>query len=130
VPPATFLRAISVFFVGHKELQGSQQKGAEPAFFRVSAIETSSFQHAHEEFLREILRLVGRISATAQIGIQGIPVVFAQRNQGGPGFLPMGIAGGDHEGPSRRRKLGSSRHRVHGWVVRHGLIRTCIQQHE
>ena len=77
---ATFKRAMAVCFVGHKELQGSQQKGPEPALFRVSAIEISPFQHAHEEILREVLRLIGRITTPAQIGVQRIPVAFALRN--------------------------------------------------
>jgi hypothetical protein len=52
----------AVFFVGHKEFQGGQQKGPEPAFFRVSTIEISPFQQAHEEVLGEILCPIGRIS--------------------------------------------------------------------
>src|SRR5262245_51712693 len=68
-PAATFLRAISVFFVGHKELQGSQQKGPEPAVFRGSAIEIAPLEHADEELLREILRLIGWMTTPAQIGV-------------------------------------------------------------
>ena len=89
-------------------------KGPEPALFRIGAIEISPFQHADEELLREILRLIGRITAPAQIGIQGIPVVLTQRNQSGPSLLSMWIAGSDHQGPPRSRKLGWSRQRVHG----------------
>src|ERR1035438_7036429 len=95
-----------VFFVGYKEFQRSQNKGPEPALFRISAIEISPFQHAHEELLREILRLICRIAAPPQIGIQRIPVVLTQGNQSGPSLLLMWIAGGDHQGPPRRRELG------------------------
>src|SRR5215471_12960666 len=105
-PATTFVRALAILFVGDKELQRSQQKRPEPALFRVSAIEISPFQHPDEEVLREILRLIRRVTAPAQIGIQGIPVVLTQSNQSGPSFLPMWIAGGDHESPSGRRKLG------------------------
>src|SRR5258708_4139931 len=117
---------MAVFFVGHKEFQRSQNKRPEPALFRVSAIEISPFQHAHEELLREILRLIGRITAPAQIGIQRILVVFAERNQSGASLLPMWIAGSDYQGPPRRGKLGWSRQRVHCLAVRHGLILTGI----
>src|ERR1035441_5631239 len=86
----------------------------------------SPFQHAQEELLREILRLIGRITAPAQIGIQRIPVVLTQINQSRPGFLAMWITGSDHQGPPRRRKLGWSGQRVHGLAVRHGLILTGI----
>lgn len=79
MPPAAFLRAISVFFVGHKKLEGSQQKGPEPALFRVSAIEVSPLQHPDEEVLREILGLIRGITAPAQIGVQRTPVVFTHR---------------------------------------------------
>ena len=81
-------------------------KGPEPALFRVSAIEISPFQQAHEELLREILRLIRRITAPAQIGIQGIPVVLTQGNQGGPSLLSLWITGSDHQGPAGGRKLG------------------------
>src|SRR5262249_7842782 len=119
---AAFARALAVFLICHKEFQGSQNKGPEPSLLRVSAIEIAAFQHPDEELLCKILRLIGRITAPAQIGIQGIPVVLTQSNQSGPSLLRMWIAGGDHEGPSRRRKLGRSRQRVHGWTVRHDFV--------
>jgi hypothetical protein len=75
-----FARELAVLFVGHKEFQGSQNKGAKPALFRVSAIEISAFQHVHEELLREILRLFSRITTPAEIGVQRVPVAFAQGN--------------------------------------------------
>jgi hypothetical protein len=78
------VRAISVFFVGRKEFQGTQQKGPEPAPFRISAIEISPFEHADEEVLREILRLIRRMTAPAQKSIERIPVVRAKGNQGRP----------------------------------------------
>jgi hypothetical protein len=119
---AAFARALAVFFVGYKKFQGSQNTRPEPALSRVSTIEISAFQNPDEELLREILRLVGPITAPAQIGIQGVPVVLTQRHQSGPSFLPMWIAGSDHQGPPRRWKLGWSRQRVHGLAIGHGLI--------
>ena len=104
--PAAFLRAISVFFVGHKEFERSEQKGPEPALFRVSAIEIAAFQHPDEELLRKILRLIGRIPAPAQVSVQRIPVAVAQGNQSGPGFLAIRSASRDDESPSRSRKRG------------------------
>jgi hypothetical protein len=104
--PAAFERAMPVFFVGHEEFQGSQEKRSEPALFRVGAIEISHFQNAREELLREILRRIGLITPPAQIGIQRVPLVLTQGNQSGPSFLPTWIAGSDHQGPPRRRKLG------------------------
>src|SRR3954468_14522979 len=52
---APFMRALAIFFVTDKELQGCQQKRSEPALFRVSAIKISTFQHPYEEVLREVL---------------------------------------------------------------------------
>jgi hypothetical protein len=66
-PTATLERAMAVSFVDHKELQGSQQK--ESSVFPVGVIELSPFQHAHEERLREILRLLGWITTAANIGV-------------------------------------------------------------
>ena len=77
---AAFVRALAILFVGDKEFQGSQQKRPEPALFRVSAIEISPFQHP-EEVLREILRLIGWITAPAQIRVQRIPVVLTAREE-------------------------------------------------
>jgi hypothetical protein len=64
-----FMRALTIFFVSDKELQGSQQKRPEPALFRVDAIEISSFQQPDNEVLREVLCLIRRIAAAAQIGV-------------------------------------------------------------
>src|ERR1700722_867969 len=86
---AAFAGAIPVCFVGHKELQRSQNKGTEPALFRVSTIEISAFQHSDEELLREVLRLFGPITAPAQIGIQRIPVMLTKRNESRPGILAV-----------------------------------------
>ena len=80
-PAAAFLRAIAVLFVSHKEFQGSQNKRPKLALFRVGTIEIPPFEHADEKLLREVLRLIGWITAPAQIGIQRIPVVLTQRNQ-------------------------------------------------
>src|SRR5262249_55142209 len=55
----------------------------------------------------------------AQIGVKRIPVALAKKDQGRPGFLRLWIAGGNYEGPSRRRELGWSRKRVHGLAVCH-----------
>jgi hypothetical protein len=104
-----FVRALAVFFVGHKVFQACQKEAPEPALSRVSAIEISPFEHAEEEFLREILRLIGRIAAPAQIGIQGVPVALTQRSQSSSSFLAMGIARRDYQGPPSGWKLGSSR---------------------
>src|ERR1700731_1736594 len=98
---ATFMCALAVFLVGHKEFQGSQKKGPEPALFRVSAIEIAAFQHAHEELLRKILGLICRITAPAEIGIQRIPVVLTKGNESRASLLPMWISGSDYQGPPR-----------------------------
>src|SRR5579863_7602186 len=69
LPAAALARSLAIFFVGDKEFERTQKKRPEPAFCGVGAIEISSFKHASEELLCEILRLVGRISAPAHIGI-------------------------------------------------------------
>ena len=66
---AAFLRATAIGFVGEEEFQGGQDERPEPPLFRVGAIEISAFHHADEELLREILRLVRRIPAAANIGV-------------------------------------------------------------
>ena len=44
---------------------------------------------------------------------------FAERNQSSAGLLSLPIAGCNHEGAARRRKLGWHGQRVHGLTVRH-----------
>src|SRR6478672_10393366 len=88
---------------------------------RVSAIQISAFQEPNEEFLGEILRLLGWVTAPAKIGVQRIPVALTQKNQSRASILAMGIAGGNHQIPTRRRKLGWSWQRVHGLAAGHGL---------
>ena len=46
-----------------------RMKRPEPPLVRVGAIEVSAFQHADEKILCEVLCLVGRITAAADIGI-------------------------------------------------------------
>src|SRR6185369_4933815 len=114
---AALVCALSVFLVGHKEFQRGQKKRPKSTLLWFRAIEISPFEHANEELLGEILRQIGRITAPAQIGIQRVPVVLTQRNQGRPGFLSMWIARCDHQGPSGGRKLSSSRDCMHGLAV-------------
>src|ERR1700722_11380900 len=116
-PAAPFLRSIAVSFVGHKEFQGSQNERPEAALFRVCTIKVSPFQHAHKETLRQILRLIGRITAPPQKGIQRVPVVLTQGSQCGPSLLRTWIAGSQHQSPARGWKLGRSWQRVYGLVV-------------
>src|SRR6516162_6422857 len=118
-PTAALARALAILFVGHKEFQGGQNEGAEPAFFRDSAVEVSAFQHAHEEFLGEILRLIWRITAPPEISIQRVPVVLGQKSESGPSFFSLWIAGSDHQGPTGGRKPGWPRQRVQGLSARH-----------
>jgi hypothetical protein len=100
------VRVLAVFFVGDKEFEGGQKKGSEPTLSLVGAIKISPFEYADEELLCETLRLIGRITAPTQIGIQWIPVIFTERDQSGPRFLAMRIAGDHHQVPARCRKAG------------------------
>ena len=75
-PAPSFMRAPAVFFIGHEEFQGSQNKRAAPPLFWLCAIRISPFEHVHEELLRQILGFVGRITSPVQIRVQRIPVVL------------------------------------------------------
>ena len=86
---------------------------SEPAFFRVCAIEIAAFEHADEEVLREILRLVGWIPAATNVGVERIPVRLAQRHQSRASLGAAGIGGRDHQRPPGGRESGSPRQRVH-----------------
>jgi hypothetical protein len=47
-----------------KELQRGQNEGPESSLFRIGAIEISAVQYADEKLLRQILCLVGWVTAT------------------------------------------------------------------
>jgi hypothetical protein len=68
-PPAAFLSTNAIAFVGQEELQGGENKGPEPSLFLVCTIKISAFQHSEEKLLRDVLRLVGRITPAASISV-------------------------------------------------------------
>jgi hypothetical protein len=69
------LCALAVLFVSLKEFQRGQNKGSEPALFRVGPIEIPPFEHADEKLLREILRLIGRICVRPEMaGTGGVEI--------------------------------------------------------
>lgn len=109
---AAFLRALAVLFVGDEVFQRGQDEGAKAAFGGVGAVEVAAFQEAEEELLGEVLGLIGRGAAAAQVGVERIPVASAERDEGGVGIFTFGIAGGDDQRPSGGWELRGSGCRV------------------
>jgi hypothetical protein len=129
-----FLRPVAVGLVGQEELQRGQHESSEPTFVPVGAIEVSTLDHAYEELLREILRLIRRIATAAHVGIQRIPVAFTERNQRGTSFCPLGIGRGDDQRPSGGGEASRSWLRVERVPVRgvpsgHGVSADGALQH-
>ncbi len=90
------------------------------SLFAVGGIEPAFFEKAAEEFLREILRVVRRLAAAPDVGIERIPVGLAddfQRRR----RIGRGLTGREHDRPARVRKharcITGGRTAVHGGIL-------------
>jgi len=74
---AALLRAGTVCLVGKEVLAGVEEERAEFAAIGIDAIEVTTLQDADEEVLCQILRFFRSVASTADIGVDGIPIVLA-----------------------------------------------------
>src|ERR1019366_9949010 len=102
---AALLRLGAFGFVRQEELQRRKEEAPEVAFVRVRAFEVFAFEQERKETLSEVPGLVRRVAAPADIRIQRIPVSFAQISQRVPAGGAGIAGGGQHQGPSGRRKI-------------------------
>src|SRR6185436_15281496 len=70
VTASTLLRLRAIPVVRQKVLHGSQQEGSKPATLLLQTGQRLLLQKTREEFLRDILRLLRRISATAHVSVE------------------------------------------------------------
>jgi hypothetical protein len=61
-------------FIGQESLHCGQQERPESPFGLVSAGEPLVFEHPRKEFLCQILRVLDRVAAPADVSVEGIPV--------------------------------------------------------
>jgi hypothetical protein len=124
-PSAALQSSLAVVGIGQKVLDGAQQEGAEPAFFRIGPREESSGQDAQEKLLGQILRLFRHVSAAANEGVDGIPVALAEALQRGAALRRGQVAAGGHyQRPTggRKRAVAFRRRRAFsGW-------RLCVRR--
>ena len=90
------VRALAISFVGHKNFSELKRKDRNRPFSESARSRYRPSSTRVEEFLGEVLRLISRISAAAQIGIQGIPIVLAERNESRASLLPPWVAGSNY----------------------------------
>ena len=91
-------------FIGQEMGQGAQKKRPEFSPFRVCPREAILFQKMREKALRQILRGVCIMTATADIRVERIPISAAQGLQC-PWRARLGIMGRrEHDAPMRCHK--------------------------
>src|SRR5687768_8803268 len=74
VTVAATLRQCSPPLLAVELFQRVDQERSLPAFHPISGIEPPFLDQVAEEFLREVLRIVGRLTTTADVGIERIPI--------------------------------------------------------
>ena len=78
-PP--LLRPLAVNLVTEEIGQRREEKGPKAALAADGAPDVALFQNPDKKLLGKILRLLDRISATTNVGIQRIPILLAQRGK-------------------------------------------------
>ena len=99
---AALLTLRLVPFVGQKMFQRRQQEGAEPSAFGAQAVEIILGEEAREKRLRQILGVLLRVAAAADVGVERKPVSAAQLLQRQIGLRRRTFARREHDRPMRR----------------------------
>jgi len=87
-------------FLVHEVFEGDDEEGAEAAFAGVGGVEPVMFEEAGEEFLGEVLGVVGGTAAAAGVGVEGVPVAAADGLEGGGGAGGLALGGGEDHRPA------------------------------
>ena len=119
-PPrlAAFSRSRSVGQVAGAD--GAEER-AEAAPGRVGPGDQVALEDVGEEVLGQVPRLLGRVAAVPDVGVDGIPVRLAEARQRLPGLRRVAAGGRDHAAPLRRGE--PARDVAFGLKLRHNLPR-------
>src|SRR6185295_2801751 len=76
----------------------------------------------HEELLGQVLGILGVITLSADVSVEGIPVGAAQFLQGFPGLWRLGVACREHHAPVRRWEYAKSSSGFHWLPMGHAAM--------
>src|SRR5262249_50295956 len=109
-----------------------EQKRAEFAAGAVGDAQAVLGKQAGEELLRQVASLFGIVTAPPNIGVQRIPVRFAERGERLRGGRRSASARRGHDAPARRRKAPAAlRQRLGTIPARHGCpLYACCRRRE
>src|ERR1035441_9075597 len=80
-------------------VQSALEKGPERSACPAHLGEVITPDQSREEFLGQILRVLGRMAPAAHIGVNGVPVGWAALFKGLPGSRRVPAAGSQHHAP-------------------------------
>ena len=83
-------------------MHDASRKARKRPFSGSAGAEEIALQQTGEEFLRQVLGLVGRVPAAADIGVERIPVDFTELRKGLMRLGGRPVAGGDDQAPPGR----------------------------
>ena len=118
---APLRRVLAVAVVGQLAGADGAEERAEAAPRRVGHGDQVALEDVGEEVLGQVLRLLRRVSAVPDVGVDGIPVRLAEARQRLPGLRCVAAGGRDHATPMRRGK--PARDVTVGLKSRHSLPR-------
>src|SRR5207244_483043 len=103
---AAFARLSLLRRIIEKILERPKQERTEAPAIRVGVLEPVRFKHHHKEILRQVLRVLSRITTPANKRENGPPISPAKLGQGVARLLlfAFGIGGGKDETPPRSRE--------------------------
>src|ERR1035441_9869237 len=87
-------------------VQSALEKGPERSALTAHLGEVISPEQSREEFLGQILRVLGRTAPAAHIGVNGVPVRLAEVFKGLSGSRRVPAAGSQHDAPVGGGELG------------------------
>ena len=110
--------------------EGGEQKGAEFAFFGLNLAEVVLVEELGEEGLGEVLGSRGVVAVSAEEGVEGEPVGFAEGAEGLGAFWGGGALGGEYDAPVGGHKSTGRRARGRGVWIRlfHSVLLGSVGQ--
>src|SRR5690349_18161086 len=98
-PPAAFLGVGAMPFVGQKPVQRNEEKCSKLSFFRRDSRKRVSCEQSAKESLSQIFCIVRRVTSTADVGIEWIPISLAKSCQCVPASRRFAVSGSQDDTP-------------------------------
>src|SRR5688500_12048684 len=102
MPSAPLQTARAVPLVGHETLHRGEQKCPKSAALPVREFDVIPFEQSREKALGEILGVFRAVTASADVGIERIPISVTKTLQRLTTFRRRSVASRQHDAPMRR----------------------------